>query len=267
MSAGTDQRRGSRGGRRPVRLALAAVAALGLAAGVLALLLGRGTSLVAASWALASVAAAGAVAVGLRGREDPVVPLGEPTGEVSERAAAAASSPVARRTVLACAGAAGAGGVLLAWLGPEAAAGTGWGPGVPLVTPEGRRLRPEDVPPAGMATVWPEGARESDNAAVVLVRLTALPQPPTVLDWVVGGTLVAYSKVCTHAGCAVGLFRTGSDQLYCPCHQAMFAAERGAVPTFGPAAVALPQLPLGVREDGYLVALGDFPRPVGPHRG
>jgi probable menaquinol-cytochrome c reductase iron-sulfur subunit len=35
-------------------------------------------------------------------------------------------------------------------------------------------------------------------------------------------------------------------------------------PVFGPAARALPQLPITVDEDGYLVAAGNFVEPVGP---
>jgi ubiquinol-cytochrome c reductase iron-sulfur subunit len=88
-----------------------------------------------------------------------------------------------------------------------------------------------------------------------------------VLDWVVDETLVAYSKICTHAGCPVGLLRTGDDALFCPCHQATFDTARGALPAFGPASEPLPQLPLGTDAEGYLVALGDFVGPVGPPRG
>ena len=33
---------------------------------------------------------------------------------------------------------------------------------------------------------------------------------------------------------------------------------------FGPAARALPQLPMGLDQEGYLVALSDFEEPVGP---
>jgi ubiquinol-cytochrome c reductase iron-sulfur subunit len=84
---------------------------------------------------------------------------------------------------------------------------------------------------------------------------------------VVDGELVAYSKICTHTGCPVGLLRTDDASLYCPCHQAQFDAARAAVPTFGPATRPLPQLPLGVDGRGYLIALGDFSQPVGPAAG
>jgi ubiquinol-cytochrome c reductase iron-sulfur subunit len=75
---------------------------------------------------------------------------------------------------------------------------------------------------------------------------------------------VAYSKICTHAGCPVGLFRAAQHTLICPCHQSEFDVLRGAVPISGPAARALPQLPIQRQADGTFVALGDFPEPVGP---
>jgi ubiquinol-cytochrome c reductase iron-sulfur subunit len=143
--------------------------------------------------------------------------------------------------------------------------GTAWRSGVRLVNAEGRALREGDVPAGGLATVWPEGSERQETSAVVLVRLGGRPPaPPTNLDWVVGGALVAYSKVCTHMGCPVGLFQEGSDTLFCPCHQAAFDASRGARPTFGPPPRPLPQLPLGVDDGGYLIALDDFAERVGP---
>jgi ubiquinol-cytochrome c reductase iron-sulfur subunit len=78
------------------------------------------------------------------------------------------------------------------------------------------------------------------------------------------GTHVAYSKICTHAGCPVGLYRAESQSLICPCHQSQFDVSDGAKPFFGPAARPLPQLPVGVDDEGILVAQGDFSAPVGP---
>jgi ubiquinol-cytochrome c reductase iron-sulfur subunit len=75
---------------------------------------------------------------------------------------------------------------------------------------------------------------------------------------------VGYSKICTHAGCPVGLYRAADHSLLCPCHQSTFDVLRGAVPTFGPAARPLPQLPLDVDDQGNLVARSDFLEPVGP---
>lgn len=142
---------------------------------------------------------------------------------------------------------------------------TAWQAGSRLVRTDGRPVRPGDVAVGGFLTVWPEGSVHVETAAVMLLRLTGgPPEDPTNLDWVADGGLVAYSKVCTHAGCPVGLFRERDDALFCPCHQSTFDARRGAVPTFGPAARALPQLPIAVDDDGVLVALDDFAEQVGP---
>jgi ubiquinol-cytochrome c reductase iron-sulfur subunit len=183
--------------------------------------------------------------------------------------------PVARRTVLTRM-LLGVGGVLgISLLVPLSSLGdprrgvmsvTGWREGVRLVDPVGNPLRPEDVVAPGQATVWPEAAPRSEISSVIVVRLQREPEDPTNRDWVVDG-LVAYSKICTHTGCPVGMLRADDNALYCPCHQAQFDAARAATPTFGPAARPLPQLPLGVDDDGYLIALGDFTQPVGPAAG
>lgn len=144
---------------------------------------------------------------------------------------------------------------------------TRWADGTRLVDQQGEFIRPEDVAGGGIETVWPEGDVGHERSSVVLVRLSSEPEPPTILEWVVNDRLVAYSKVCTHAGCPVGLFREQDSALFCPCHQSTFDANRGAIPTFGPTARALPQLPLGVDEDGFLVAEGDFQAQVGPAYG
>jgi ubiquinol-cytochrome c reductase iron-sulfur subunit len=50
----------------------------------------------------------------------------------------------------------------------------------------------------------------------------------------------------------------------CPCHQSTFDATRGAKVIFGPATRPLPQLPMAVDAEGFLVAKSDFTEPVGP---
>lgn len=156
----------------------------------------------------------------------------------------------------------------VASLGPtpgDALRRTRWRPGTRLVTGTGRPLRPGDIEPGGLVTAWPEHAIEHERSAVIVLRLSPRgPQQPTNLEWIVDQTLVAYSKICTHAGCPVGLFRERDDALFCPCHQATFDAARAAEPVFGPASRRLPQLPLGLDGDGSLVALGDFTETVGP---
>ena len=171
---------------------------------------------------------------------------------------------------------AGAGGALgLALLLPVLSLGpapgnslkvTAWQRGKRLVDEEGEPVTLHSVPQDGFITVFPEG---SDNAAdaqtlLIHVRPGSLKLPPDRLAAVPGGTHVAYSKICTNAGCPVGLYRAESQSLICPCHQSQFDVADGAKPFFGPAARPLPQLPLGVDEEGVLIALGDFYEPVGP---
>ncbi len=142
---------------------------------------------------------------------------------------------------------------------------TPWGAGVRAITEDGRLVRADDVPVEGLVTVFPEGFPGSADGQAVLIRLApGLLQPkPGREDWSPGG-LVAYSKICTHAGCPVGLYQATSHQLLCPCHQSTFDVLHHAVPELGPAAAPLPQLPLAIDADGYVVARADFSEPVGP---
>ena len=78
------------------------------------------------------------------------------------------------------------------------------------------------------------------------------------------GDYYAYSKICTHVGCPTSLFEAQTNRILCPCHQSQFDAMQYAKPVFGPAARALPQLPITVDEEGYLIARGNFIEPVGP---
>ena len=82
-------------------------------------------------------------------------------------------------------------------------------------------------------------------------------------DWTPDG-YVAYSKVCTHLGCPVGLYEQELELLVCPCHQSMFNVRNGAVPQFGPAPRPLPQMHLGYNDQGYLIAKAPYDQPVGP---
>ncbi len=154
----------------------------------------------------------------------------------------------------------------LRWFGPRRPTATAWGAGERLVTLTGGPLRPDDIPVGGVVTAWPERAAGTERAAVMVIRLREPPLEAPRMDGVVDGTLVAYSRLCTHAGCAVALYRDHDQALFCPCHQATFDVRRGAVPTGGPASVPLPQLPLRIGEDGTLHAAGELsgrPGPVG----
>ncbi len=142
---------------------------------------------------------------------------------------------------------------------------TSWEGGRRLVTAEGVAVRATDVPLDGLVTVFPDGDVGSADGQAVLIRVRpGLMDPrPGREDWSPEG-LIAYSKVCTHAGCPVGLYQADIHQLLCPCHQSAFDVLRAARPTFGPAARPLPQLPLRIDDDGFVVARGDFSEPVGP---
>jgi len=143
---------------------------------------------------------------------------------------------------------------------------TPWGGGRRrLITSDGRPVRADEVPTDGLVTVFPEGSPNSADGQAVLMRVDPkLIRPrPGREGWTPDG-LVAYSKVCTHAGCPVGLYQPESHTLLCPCHQSTFDVLNGAKPLVGPAAVALPQLPLAIDGDGVVVGTGEFSDPVGP---
>jgi ubiquinol-cytochrome c reductase iron-sulfur subunit len=103
------------------------------------------------------------------------------------------------------------------------------------------------------------------KASVVVLRMEPDDITPAKgrENWSVDG-IVCYSKICTHVGCPISLNERTTHLLLCPCHQSTFdLADNGAV-VFGPAARPLPQLPLAVDSEGYLVAQSDFTEPVGP---
>ena len=150
-------------------------------------------------------------------------------------------------------------------------ASTSWRKGSRLVREDGSVVRASDLEVNSVVTVFPQGhvgpqfASAMANDATVLVRVPAeeLHLPVERVAWAPQG-LIAFSKVCTHAGCPVALYRASARQLFCPCHQSTFDVLSGGNRIFGPAARALPQLPLAIAPDGSLEALGDFPEPIGP---
>jgi ubiquinol-cytochrome c reductase iron-sulfur subunit len=142
---------------------------------------------------------------------------------------------------------------------------TPWRRGRRAVTEDGSPVRAADVPRGGLVTVFPEGHPGSADGQVVLVRVDPdrIRRLPGRESWTPRG-LLAYSRVCTHAGCPVGLYEAQRAQLLCPCHQSAFDVLDGARPVFGPAARALPQLPIAIDDDGFVVAQSDFHEPIGP---
>jgi ubiquinol-cytochrome c reductase iron-sulfur subunit len=136
-----------------------------------------------------------------------------------------------------------------------------------------RPVRPEDLPVGGLISAVPEDLTEIEEiqgnlnargkAAIILIRM----EPDEIRSqqgegWDYQGIL-AYSKICTHVGCPIALYEQRTHHLLCPCHQSTFdLADSGNV-VFGPAARRMPQLPIGVDAEGYLVAKSDFAEPVG----
>ncbi|MCQ4610961.1 ubiquinol-cytochrome c reductase iron-sulfur subunit [Corynebacterium sp. CCUG 51687] len=152
------------------------------------------------------------------------------------------------------------------------------------------RMRPEDLAAASMETVfplYPEDVNDGDiydperdvyehhmhslhgpRNAVMLIRLRSEDARRVVeregQEDFHYGDYYAYSKICTHIGCPTSLYEAQTNRILCPCHQSQFDALQYGKPIFGPAARALPQLPVTVDEDGYLIANGNFIEPVGP---
>jgi len=153
-------------------------------------------------------------------------------------------------------------------LGPRpgnALAQTPWRAGIRVVNEAGQPVRASDVALGGLVTVFPEGAVDAADGQAVLMRVEPdLLQLPKGRNADAPEGLVVYSKLCTHAGCPVGLYDQQRHELLCPCHQSAFDVLRGAPPTSGPAARALPQLPITIAADGTLVAKGGFTGVVGP---
>jgi ubiquinol-cytochrome c reductase iron-sulfur subunit len=142
---------------------------------------------------------------------------------------------------------------------------TSWREGAKLAPQGCRPIHLDDLPIGGVLTVFPDGDASDPNSATLVIRVdpALLQLDPEHLAWAPEG-MVAYSKVCTHAGCPVGLYRSAQHTLICPCHQSEFDVLSGATPVNGPAARPLPQLPIQLAPDGAFVAMGDFPEPVGP---
>lgn len=142
---------------------------------------------------------------------------------------------------------------------------TVWSRGQRLTTLGGKPVPADALQPGSTLVVFPQDSIGDEKAQTVLVRVKEefLNLPAERANWAPMGYL-AYSRVCTHAGCAVGLYETTTDLLLCPCHQSTFDVLRAGVPTSGPADRPLPQLPLYIDSQGYLCAGGAFTQPPGP---
>ncbi|MDA8271871.1 MAG: Rieske 2Fe-2S domain-containing protein [Actinomycetota bacterium] len=142
---------------------------------------------------------------------------------------------------------------------------TNWKKGSALVKADGTKVLATDLEVGGVLTVFPEGHAGGAISQTILIRpsFQDIVTKPGRETWGPQGYL-AYSKVCTHAGCPVGLYQELTQQLLCPCHQSLFDVMTGANPVFGPAPRPLPQLPLEIDSQGYLRAQSGFDEPIGP---
>jgi len=206
-----------------------------------------------------------------------------PEQEVVEQLVDEGVDSISRRRLLKL-GLLGAGGTLgLAVITPALSLGpffrikelfaTPWRSGRRLVDEKGRPLRAADIDQKSFYTAFPEGANDEEQGApLVVVRLPKqqLDLPAELAGYDADG-IVAYSKICTHAGCAISLYRAPLFQpteprpaLVCPCHYSTFDPATGGTVLFGPAGRALPMLPLEIDAKGYLRAKGNFNAAVGP---
>jgi ubiquinol-cytochrome c reductase iron-sulfur subunit len=181
----------------------------------------------------------------------------------------------------------GAGGTLgLALLAPAVSFGplfrvgdflsTPWRRGRRLVDEHGRPYKASDIEENDFYLAFPERSSSTEEeqmaASLVLVKLPPdqLRLPASLQGYDAHGIL-AYSRICTHAGCAITLYRAPLFQpdeprpaLVCPCHYSTFDPASGGTVTYGPAGRNLPLLPLYEDSSGYLRAKGNFDGPVGP---
>jgi len=142
---------------------------------------------------------------------------------------------------------------------------TKWRRGSLVVDEQGKAVSVTTLEVGGAITVFPEGSVQVEDSQTILIRLSTndVVTRPGREDWAPQG-YIGLSKVCTHAGCPVGLYQQQFKKLLCPCHQSTFSVPDGGRPTFGPATRSLPQLPLMIDNDGLLRAQSDYQEPVGP---
>ncbi|HEY2630887.1 MAG TPA: Rieske (2Fe-2S) protein [Solirubrobacteraceae bacterium] len=206
----------------------------------------------------------------------------EATRAVVEHAAEGVEGITRRRLLAGAAGVAGAGlaaavAIPVVALGPgleEQLRRTPWRAGRALVDEQGHQILAADIVQRGFLTAFPQGADQEDlGSPVVVVRVdpATLKLPAERAAWAPQGIL-AYSKICTHAACAISLFRDPlslstepqGPALVCPCHYSTFDVLDGGSVEFGPAGRPLPQLPLRIDDAGALRAAGPMSGPVGP---
>ena len=216
--------------------------------------------------------------------DEPYTPLEHPVEQAElDELVEESGERFTRKRLVTMAGAGAMGTLGLAFVAPLVSLGpafdldsfaeTPWRRGRQLVGEDGRPLHADEIEEGGFYTAYAaHAAREQLGSPLVVVRLplSELKLPPGRVGWAPQG-LLAYSKICTHAGCAINLYRyplfpeaEPRPALVCPCHYSTFDPATGGTVIFGPAGRALPQLPLAVDGGGLLRAAGNFSGPVGP---
>jgi ubiquinol-cytochrome c reductase iron-sulfur subunit len=215
--------------------------------------------------------------------EDYPEPKPEDAEEVRRIAAESTSRITRKRLLLGAGGLAGTslGAALItpaASLGPVldtgALSSSAWRRGKRLVDERNRPFRAGEIESGSFYTAYPEGeGHDRIDSPVIVVRVdpATLKLASDRRHWAPEG-IVAFSKICTHAGCAISEYRTPlfaptqpRPALVCPCHYSTFDPAAGGDVIFGPAGRPLPQLPLAIDPaTGELRAAGVFSGPVGP---
>jgi ubiquinol-cytochrome c reductase iron-sulfur subunit len=270
-------------------LALLAIAVLAAAGFVVAWFLSDSDRLLGVAMGICLLALAGAsVVIGKRiVPQEPYVEARPRLGDPGEQRGmredlAEAGRGVSRRgALIAGLGAAGTalGAALIVpggALGPRPGGvigATPWRRGMAVIDELGRHLSADDVPIGTFLTGFPRGENPDQYGSPILViklPVSDLELPEGREDWAPEGIL-AYSKICTHAGCAVNLYRYPLYQptsprpaFVCPCHYSTFDPATGGQRIFGPAGRDLPQLPLALDSERRLIAGGEMSGPVGP---
>jgi len=257
------------------------LAALGFAVFAVLIVADPDTQLLGLSLGIGLAAASAALVVGakrLLPREQAVEPRPH-LGDEAEVQEVKDRLQVSRRGLLvASAGAAGA-ALTAAIVAPVTAMGpavgeeinnTPWRAGRRLVDEDGKPLTADDIPEGSFVTAFPEGADKRELGSPVVVVRDDPAKLTTRKNWAPEG-IQAFSKICTHAGCAIALYRTPLYEptsthpaLACPCHYSVFSTREAGKVEEGPAGRPLPQLPLKLGPDKELQAAGGFSGPIGP---
>jgi ubiquinol-cytochrome c reductase iron-sulfur subunit len=264
-------------------IALLCIASVAFVAFVVVILTSANTQLLGLTAAVGLAAAATALVVGAKSllpREEAIEPRSQlEHPEAAHEVKSRLTPDLSRRKLLfASAGAAGT-ALAAAVVAPVTALGpavgdsitdTPWRKGRRLVDEDGKPLTADDVAEGSFITAFPEGADKRElGSPVVLVK----DDPAKIerrRDWAPEGIL-AFSKICTHAGCAIALYRTPTYEptsthpaLACPCHYSVFDTRKAGAVEAGPAGRPLPQLPLTIGPNRELIAAGGFSGAIGP---